>query len=66
MTKKDYIKIAEILRNAKPVQGDVHGYDGFAQAKVLWDKIVLNTSEMFKKDNGLFNIGKFLNAVGMD
>ena len=66
MTKKDYINIAKVLKDARPERRDISDFGEFVQAVCRWGIIVHNMSEMFKEDNTLFNVDKFLSAVGID
>ncbi len=51
MTKKDYIKIASLLRVAKGQS---------------WDVIILSLSQLFKMDNPNFDEERFLKACGKE
>lgn len=52
MTKKDYIAIAEIFSQYKPI--------GEKTKEIIWDLCLL-----FKKDNSRFNEEKFKKACGL-
>ena len=64
MTKKDYIKIAKVLKEIKPKKIDTENVHSYGLRLALWDKIVVNLADIFKEDNDRFNEIKFFRAVG--
>lgn len=54
MSKKDYIKLAEVLKNNKPTRGDISA----------WEKLITDMIRMLRQDNPLFNATKFAQACG--
>lgn len=64
MTKKDYIKIAQVLKESKP---DTMYYDrenDYQFARFEWKNICERMADMLADDNPLFNRVKFLKACG--
>ena len=58
MTKKDFIKFAEMLKLCQP--DDEEGRIS------LWNFITGATADIFAEDNANFNRERFLDACGMD
>ena len=59
MTKKDYIKLAEVMKDSKP-----HA-DNFIE-NALWLLIIGKLANMLKADNANFKPKKFMLACGID
>ncbi len=57
MTKKDYIKIALVLRDQKPSEVD-HDYH--------WYRMVIAIANMLKRDNDRFDYSRFEKACGVE
>lgn len=58
MTRKEYQKFAEMLKNTP------HLYD--AAAESMWECIVIRTANIFQKDNPRFNRKRFIEACGLE
>ena len=54
-TKKNYIKIAEVLKRNKTALNYTE--------RILFRKIVIDFVDMLEEDNPKFNVDKFLDAV---
>lgn len=60
MTKKDYIKLADVMRVNKP--NPVNGYQGL----ITWDRILSDLMVTLKSDNPRFNKDRFMTACGVE
>lgn len=60
MTRKDYVKIAEVLKNSKP------SGEESPQAHTRWGGLVYRMATMLAEDNKRFDEDKFIQACGMD
>lgn len=61
MTRKDYVRIAEALHNAKPHLGELYGPEGRA-----WLAAVCSVADALGNDNERFDGDRFLRACGVD
>ena len=55
MTRKDYVAIAEVLKMYRPLE---EGYQN-------WSNIVEGIAGVLKRDNPLFDRGRFYKACGI-
>lgn len=58
MTKRDYVRLAKALSNARPPDGET------VNAKLAWFASVTSVSHALGIDNPRFNADTFLNACG--
>jgi hypothetical protein len=58
MTRKDYIALANALKDAKP--------DTFHDPVKIWGIAVANIADVLKADNSNFDRARFLTACGVD
>jgi len=59
MTRKDYIKIADVLKRL-----NVGDANNVIDCVTLWDRIVAEFAVELKKDNPRFNATRFRDACG--
>lgn len=65
MTKKDYIKISAILKDAYKTAGNCKTVEGLIQSKAAVEGIARDLSRMLADDNTKFNYDKFMKACGI-
>ena len=68
MTKKDYIKIAAILAEAKPDSErlkDYHADNVVDALELQWGRIVRKIADALLSDNPCFDPSRFLKACGI-
>lgn len=58
MTRKDYWKFAEMLKNTS------HSFDAATEA--LWESVVIKTADIFQEDNPRFSRERFYEACGLE
>ena len=58
MTRKDYWKFAEMLKNTPHLHDDA--------AESMWERIVIRTANIFQEDNPRFNRERFYEACGLE
>ena len=63
MTKKDYIKLAQALKDSRPsmLQHGPNYYNGVIQT---WNEVVEHLAATLQFDNPQFNRARFLHACG--
>jgi hypothetical protein len=64
MSKKDYILLAEALKDSKPVINFSERLNENQAVLVQWNRTVENIAYALAKDNDRFNRNKFLTAAG--
>lgn len=62
MTKKDYIKFANMLHEIKPERHLTEGDTHYAVLRSYWVGVVFSMSTIFKEDNSRFDMTRFENA----
>ena len=65
MTRKDYIKIAEVLRELPKWRNEPLDSWGKPYDAVRYDFVVLRMADMLERDNPRFNRSKFLKACNL-
>lgn len=63
MTKKDYIKFAQMLKREQPAT--LYSIDESDVTTVTWQCIVESTADIFAEDNPRFDRERFLRACGL-
>jgi len=64
VTRRDYVKIAEVLRKARSRQYGTGGVRDQACADEALDEVTARLCEMLKLDNPRFDRGRFEHAAG--
>lgn len=59
MTRKDYIALAQFMRDMRPVTAGLHGQE-------RWHGMVIVLSDILKRDNPNFDAVKFRSACSVD
>jgi len=65
MTKKDYIKIAAVLKEANRVAGNCRDHEALQQCKACVKLITHNIAVILEEDNNKFDLHKFMEACGL-
>lgn len=66
MTRKDYIKFAEMFKSLKPQLDQCEGPRHWHVRYDEWKKYMTETANIFKQDNPNFNHGRFYEACGRE
>lgn len=61
MTRKDYVAIAEALRQAQPLTGTVVR-DSYAAEREVWESCMMEIANVFAADNARFDVTRFFKA----
>jgi len=64
MTKKDYIKLAEIISNSK--EKICYSWDKEPLERIDFIGFIVNLAKYLKEDNPNFNEQKFYDAINVD
>ena len=64
MTRKDYIKFAELLRELRPTVNPEASDEAYATILTL-DEVAKGMCRIFAQDNGNFDRNRFLTAAGV-
>ena len=62
MTRKDYIKFAQMFHAIKPERDLCDGDTHYSVLRSQWMEFMLNTSCLFKEDNPRFSASRFETA----
>lgn len=63
-TKRHHEKIAQTLKDNKPIQDDIDSYTIYIGARVQWQNTVMTFAFLFQSDNPRFDRDRFLAACG--
>jgi len=66
MSRKDYIKIAEIFKNHLPQKQEIETQEFFEFRQMEFEKILQDFVSMLKNDNWNFQENRFREAISKD
>ena len=65
MTKKDYIKLAQALKDSKPIKANWSSENDYIMAVCQWKNTLQHIAATLADDNNLFSHSRFYTACGM-